>query len=186
MKFLVFLFLTNGLVSCIQVPESVTDDLVDAAQQRNGELNDDYDKDDEYGDDEYHHSHRGHKCTNFPFVQDGFKEWNGQDGGVEIGMGGEVLGDATKPGRVVIHEGGQFSYGWRDRVVGEVYANEGALVTNPRHADIYADDGSTIDLANGRDVLVYAEYGAQVVNQEYCRSCAVYYEDHIDVDRGCR
>ena len=106
MKFLDFLFLTSGLVSCIQVPESVTEDLVDAVQQRNGEFNEDDDKDgdyrdyrdyddDDYDKDEYHHSHHGQKCTNFPFIQDRFKEWNGQDGGVEIGMGGEVLGDAT-------------------------------------------------------------------------------------------
>lgn len=184
MKFLVFLILTSGLVSCVQVPESVTEDLANAAQEQSGSSSSnqgssygrDYDDHDDYEQD---------RCSPLPFVHDDYITWIGHEGGIEIGMNGEVLGDSTKPGRVIVQEGGKFSYGWRDRVIGEIYVFNGGLVQTPKHADIYATSGSTIDLSNGRDIIVYAEYGAEIVNQEYCRSCAIYYSDHVDVERAC-
>lgn len=183
MKLLFFMTIMSGLVSCVQIPESVQEDLENAANQTGQESSLEYD--DYYRDGYEDDDHNPEQCTEYGFIEDEDYLWNGQGGGLEVGYNGVAMGDSNKPGRVVVHDGGEFSYGWRDRQVGQVYALDGSTVKTPRHADIYAKDGSVVDLSNGRDVLVYAEYGAQIVNQEYCRSCAIYYQDDVDVDGVC-
>jgi hypothetical protein len=182
MKLLILLSLISGLVSCVQLQENAAEEYIADTQEQSSSNKS---KLDTFNNREIDSSGEAVRCSSYPYFSNDLVTWNGQTDGVEIGQDGEVIGDSTTVGTIVIQSGGKFSDGWRDRIIGEVYAFSGAQVFAPKHADIYAESGSTIDLLNSRDVIIYAEPGVQILNQDFCRSCSIYYENDVDVEAGC-